>query len=188
LAQSRHELARAMRLKRAGWIVQQHARRAERRQLARLLDQRGRLTGTAGAVDETGLELRSRVRNRGGRPAQVRDVVQPVVETEDVDAVRGGGGDEPANEVVVRGARADEKAAAEREAERCRRASLQRADALPRALDAAANGAVEAAASRHLEVGEARAVQDLGDAKLIGGRQSAGAGVLAAEAGRRGAQ
>src|SRR5262249_42374135 len=87
LAQSRHELARAMRLKRAGWIVQQHARRAERRQLARLLDQRGRLTGTAGAVDETGLELRSRVRNRGGRLAQVRDVVQRVVETEDVDAV-----------------------------------------------------------------------------------------------------
>src|SRR5262249_3640295 len=73
-------LGRAVGLERAGRVVQQHARRAERRQLARLLDEGGRLAGPPGAVDETCLELRPRVRNGGGRFSEVRDVVERVVE------------------------------------------------------------------------------------------------------------
>ena len=72
-------------------------------------------------------------------------------------------GDEAAGEVAADRARADEEAAAERQRERRLRARLQRADALPRALDAAADGRVEDAAARDLEVREAGAVEDLGE-------------------------
>src|SRR5439155_10724643 len=118
--------------------------------------------------------LRARVGDRRGGLAQIRDVVERIVETEDVDPVCGGGRDEAADEVVVGRPRADEEAAAQREPERRLRAGLQGADALPRALDPAPDGAVEAASARDLEVREARPVQDLGDAKLVCGRQSTG--------------
>ena len=107
------------------------------------------------------------------------------METEHVDSVRGGRRDEAPNEVVVRGARADEETPPQGEAERRLRPCLERADPLPRALDAAPDGAVEAAAPRHLEVSEARTVQDLGDTELICRRQPTGEGVLAEEADRR---
>ena len=83
--------------------------------------------------------------------AEVRDVVERVVQTEDVDPVLGGGRDEAAHEVGADGARADEEAAAQRQPERRRRARLQRADPLPRALDAAADGRVEDAAAGDLQ-------------------------------------
>ncbi len=51
--------------------------------------------------------------------------------------------------------------------------ALKRADPLPRALDAALDRAVEAAAAGDLEVGEAGAVEDLGHAQLLGGRHRA---------------
>ncbi len=57
-------------------------------------------------------------------------------------------------------------------------ARLQRADALPRALDAAAHGGVEDAAARDLEVGEAGAVEDLGEAQQVGRRHQAGERLL----------
>ena len=125
LAQARHELACAMRLQRAGRVVQENARRAEVRQLARLLHQGIGLARSARAVDEPRLELAARLGDGVGRLAQVRDVVERVVQPEDVDAVRGGGRDEAADEVVVDRARADEEAAAQRQTERrLRRASL----------------------------------------------------------------
>ena len=77
-------------------------------------------------------------------------------------------GDEAAHEVDAERPRADEEAAAERERERRLRARLERPDALPRALDAAPDGAVEDAAAGDLEVGEARRVEDLGDSGSSG--------------------
>ena len=96
------------------------------------------------------------------------------METEDLDAVLGGGGDETADEVGPDRPGADEEAAAESEAERSLRARLQRADPLPRALDAAPDGAVEHAAARNLEACEARAVEDLGDLEDRSGRKPPG--------------
>ena len=95
------------------------------------------------------------------------DVVQRVVEPEDVDAALGGGRDEAADEVAADGPRADEEAAAQRQRERRLRPRLQRADPLPRALDAAPDGGVEDAAARDLEVREAGAVEDLGEPEQI---------------------
>ena len=83
------------------------------------------------------------------------------------------------------GPRADEEAAAERQRERRRRARLQRADALPRALDPAAHGAVEDAAARDLEVREAGAVEELGEAQQIRRRHQARERLLAEDADRR---
>ena len=66
-------------------------------------------------------------------------------------------GDEAAHEVRADGPRADEEAAAQRDAERRRRPCLQRPDPLPRALDAAPHRRVEDAAAGDLEAGEAGA-------------------------------
>ena len=129
-----------VRLQRAGRIVEQHAHGAELGQHLRALDQRLDLAGAAGAVDEAGLEVALGSDDRLGRLAQVRDVVERVVEPEDVDAVLGRRGDEAAREVGVDRTRADEEAAAERQAERRLDARLERADPLPRALDAALDG------------------------------------------------
>jgi hypothetical protein len=52
------------------------------------------------------------------------------VKAEDVDAVRGGGRDEAADEVVVDRTRADEEATAQREAERRLDAALSRISAM----------------------------------------------------------
>jgi hypothetical protein len=165
--------------------VQQDPRRAERGQLASLLEQRLGLAGPAGAVDEPGLELGARIRDgRRGR-TQVGDVVERIVQPEDVDPVRGGRRDEAANEVVVGGTRADEKPPADGEPEGRLRPGPQRPDPLPRALDSPANGAVEAAPAGDLEVGEAGAVEDLGDEQLVGRRQAAGEGILAEQPDRR---
>ena len=71
--------------------------------------------------------------------------------------------DEAAREVDADRARADEEATAQRHPERRLRARLERADPLPRALDAAPDGRVEDAAARDLEVREAGAVEDLGE-------------------------
>src|SRR6202162_3706936 len=56
------------------------------------------------------------------------------------------------------------------ERERRARARLQRANPPPRALDAALDGAVEAAAARDLEIGKAGRVQDLRQPEQLGGR------------------
>ena len=149
--------------------MEEDAHGAELGQHPRALDQRLDLAGAAGAVDEAGLEVALRGDDRLGRLAEVRDVVQRVVEPEDVDAVLGGGGDEAAREVGVDGPRADEEAAAQREPERRLDARLERADPLPRALDAALDRRVEAAAARDLEVREAGAVEDLREPQLLGG-------------------
>ncbi len=107
------------------------------------------------------------------------------MEAEDVDAVLGGRGDEAPDEVRVDRARADEEAAAERQAERRLHPCLERADPLPGALDAALDGRVEAAAARDLEVGEAGAVEDLGELELVGGRHPAGERLLPEQANSR---
>ena len=88
----------------------------------------------------------------------------------------GGARDEPPGEVAADGTRADEEPAANGERERRLRPRLQRADALPRALDAAAHGAVEDAAAGDLEVREARPVEDLGEARrsAVGMRPASG--------------
>ena len=96
--------------------MQEHANGAELRQHPRPLDQRVDLARPAGAVDEPGLEVPLGGDDRLGGLAEVRDVVQRVVEAEDVDAVLGGRGDEAPGEVGVDGTRADEEAAAERQA------------------------------------------------------------------------
>ena len=97
----------------------------------------------------------------------------------------GGARNEAAGEVVADRARADEEAAAKRQRERRRRPRLERADALPRALDAAPDGAVEDAAARDLEVGEAGPVEQLGEAEQLGGRHEPGERLLAEDADRR---
>ena len=107
------------------------------------------------------------------------------MEPEDVDPVLGRRGDEPARKVGVHRPRADEETAAEREPERRRRARLQRADPLPRALDAALDGRVEAAAARDLEVREAGLVEDLGELELVGRRHPPGERLLSEQANGR---
>ncbi len=107
------------------------------------------------------------------------------MEPEDVDAVLGRRGDEAAGEVGVDRPRADEEAAAEREPERRLDARLERADPLPRALDAALDGRVEAAAARDLEVREAGLVEDLGEPELLGGGDASGERLLPEQANRR---
>ena len=168
LGERPHELLRGVRLQRAGRVVEEDAHRAELGQHLRALDQRLDLAGAAGAVDEPRLEVALGGDDRLGGLAQVRDVVERVVEPEDVDAVLGGRSDEAAGEVGVDRTRADEEAAAQREPERRLDARLERADPLPRALDAALDGRVEAAAARDLEVREAGLVEDLREPQLLG--------------------
>ena len=143
-------------------------RGAELRELARLLDERVHLARDAGAVDEPGLELALGRRDRLGRLAEVRDVVQRVVQPEDVDPVLGRGRDEPPGELAVDGPGADEEAPAEREPERGLDPRLDRPDPLPGALHAAPDRAVEDAAAGDLEVGEPRSVEDLGEPEQLG--------------------
>ena len=181
----RDELVRAVRLQRSRRVVEEHARHAELRQLRRLLDERLRLAGRAGAVDEAGRELGARIGDRLGGLAQVRDVVQRVVEPEDLDAVLRRRGDEPADEVRVDRMRADEEAAAQRHRERRLEPVAERTDPLPRALDAAPDGGVEHAAARNLEVAEAGVVEDLRDAKQVGRRNALGERVLSEQANGR---
>ena len=64
-------------------------------------------------------------------------------------------------------------------------ARLERADPLPRALDAAAHRRVEDAPARDLEVGEAGAVEDLRERDELGGRHPARERLLPEQADRR---
>ena len=73
------------------------------RQLPRLLDERVHRARVARAVDEPGVELLAGVDDRLAGLAQVRDVVERVVQAEDVDPVLGRGGDEAADEVPPTG-------------------------------------------------------------------------------------
>ena len=75
-----------------------------------------------------------------------------------------------------------EEPAAERQAERRRRARVDRADALPRALDGEPDGRVEHAAAGDLEVREAGRVEDLGDAEHLTGRELARERILREQA------
>ncbi len=95
---------------------------------------------------------------------EVRDVVERVVEAEHVDSVIRSGGDEAPHDVLGDRLRTDEEAATQCEPERCRRARVDRPDALPGALDGAPHRRVEDATARDLEVGEPRLIEDLGDA------------------------
>ena len=150
---------------RARRVVHEDPRRAEIRQLPRLLDERVRLVGAPRAVDEPGVESTARARDRGSRLTQVGDVVQRVVKAEDPDSVLGRARHEPADDVAAHGARADQEAPAQRDSQRSRDARLDRADPLPRALDATAHRRVEHATARDLEAGESGSVEDLRDAK-----------------------
>ena len=174
---------RAVRLQRSGRIVQEHARHAELGQLRRLLDERLGLAGRAGAVDEPGGELGARGGDRLGGLAEVRHVVQRIVEPEDVDAVLRRRGDEAPDEVGVDGMRADEergRAAPSRAASRRARCSARiRSHGLSRP---APYGAVEDAAARDLEVLEAGPVEDLGDAQEVRRRDPLGERVLPEQA------
>ena len=176
------ELLGEVRQQRVGRVVDDHAGRAERGNLLRPLDERVDLAGAAGAVDEADVELLARRDDRLAGLDQVRDVVERVVEPEDVDPVVGRAGDEPAHDVGGDRARADEEATAQGEAERCRRARVDRADPLPGALDGAAHGRVEDAAARDLEVREAGPVEDLGDPQHLAGGQLAGERILREQA------
>jgi len=112
LGERSDEILRLVRLERAGRVVQQHAYRAELGQSLRPLDQRVDLAGRSWAVDETRLEVAVGGHDRFRCFAEVRDVVQRIVQAEDVDPVLGGRCDEPAREVCVDRARADEEASA----------------------------------------------------------------------------
>ena len=176
------ELGSLVRLEAAARVVHERARRLDVGQLLRLLDELVHRALVARAVDEPRVELLAGRDDRVTRLAEVGDVVERVVETEDVDAVLGRGGDEAAHEVGADGPRADEEAAAQRQAERRRRARLQRADALPRALDAAPDGRVEDAAAGDLEQREAGAVEHLGDPEQLAGRHPPGEWLLREQA------
>ena len=172
-----------MRLERAGGVVEKDAHRAELGEHSRPLDQR--VDGAPGAVDEPRLEVALGGDDRLRGLAQVRDVVERVVEPEDVDAVLGGGRDEAAGEVGVDRSGADEEATAQREPERRLDASLERADPLPRALDTPLDGRVETAAARDLEIRETRLVEDLREPQLLRGGNAPRERLLSEQANRR---
>ncbi len=97
----------------------------------------------------------------------------------------GGARHEAAGEVAAHRARADQEPATQGERERRRRARLQRADALPRALHSPPHGVVEDPAARDFEVREARPVEELGEAQQIRRRHQAGERLLTEDADRR---
>src|SRR5207248_6587573 len=91
-------------------------------------------------------------------------------------------GDEAPSEIGVHRTGADEKATAEGETERRLHARLQRADPLPRALEAALDGGVEAAAAGDLQIGEAGTVENLRERELLGRRHPPGERLLSEQA------
>jgi hypothetical protein len=161
--------------------VDQHPRSAELGQAPGLRDERVGLAGRPRAVHEPCVELAVGGGDRLARLTEVGDVVQRVVEAENVDPALGRRGDEALDEVGPDRSRPGEEAAAERHCERGLRARAERADALPRALDAALHRRVEAPAARDLEVREPGGVQDLGETKLLCRRHHAGERLLAQE-------
>ena len=176
------ELLRLVREERAGRVVHDDPRRAEVGQLARLLDERVGLVGASRAVDEPAWNAppalviaapASRRFETSFSGSWRRKTSMPFSAAHD---------DEAADDVAADRARADEEAAAQRDPERRRHAGLDRADPLPRALDAAAHRRVEDAAARDLEAREAGSVEDLRDAKHLGGRQLPREGLLREQA------
>ena len=176
LAETLDELLRRVRQQSAGGVVEEHAGGAELAEALRLLDERVRLARATRAVDEAHVELATRSDDRLAGLAEVRDVVQRVVQAEDVDPVLGRARDEPPDDVRRDRLRADEEAPAERDAERRRRPRVDRADPLPRALDAPAHRRVEHAAAGHLEAREPGLVEDLGDPQDLAGRDAPASG------------
>ncbi len=151
-------------------IVQQHAVGAELGEAACALDEPAPARRVA--VDEPGVHERPGLAHGGDRADEVVDVVQRIVQAEDVDARLGRAQDEAAHEIGVGRARADQERAPQRHHERRRRARLERADPLPRALDRSLDGAREAAAARHLERGVPGVVEILGEAQDARGRDA----------------
>ena len=178
LAQALDELLGRVREQAAGRVVEQHADGAEVAEALRLLDEGVRLARATGAVDEADVELAPRPDDRLAGFAEVRDVVQRIVEAEDVDPVVGRARDEPAHDVRRDRLRADEEATAQRDAEGRRRPRVDRSDPLPRALDATAHRRVEHAAARHLEAREPGLVEDLRDPQHLAGRDAPGQRLL----------
>ncbi len=156
----------------------EYASSAELRQASRVLDQQVRVLGACRAVHEPRVELAARGGDGGRRLPKVRDVVERIVETEDVDAAFGGAGHEALGKVDVDRPGADEEATAQCHGKRCLRSRMDRTDPLPRTLYAAPYGGVEATAARHLEVREADGVEDLCQPELLGRRQPACKGLL----------
>ena len=179
------QLACPMRLERARRVVQEHASRSEVGQLLRLLDEWLRLSASPRAVDEARVELALGGHDRLARLTKVLDVVQRILEPEDVDPALGRARNEASREVTAHRTGADEKSSTKRHAERRLRPRLERADPLPRALDAAAHGRVEDPTARDLEVREAGAVEQLGQAEQVGGRHPPGQRLLAEQANSR---
>ncbi len=131
------------------------------------------------------MEGPARARDRVARLAEIRDVVQRVVEPEDLDAVLGRARDEAGDDVAADRLRPDEEASAERDPERRRDTRLDRADPLPGRPGTPADGRVEHAAARDLETREPGLVEDLGNTQDLGARQGACEGLLREEANRR---
>jgi hypothetical protein len=131
------------------------------------------------------VERTAGARDRGPRLAQVRDVVERVVETEDVDPVLRGARDEAADNVSADGPRPDEESAAKRDSERRGDASFDRTDPLPRALDATTYRRIEHSSAGDLETREPGAVEDLRDAEYLRRRELAREGLLREQADRR---
>ena len=182
LAQLGGQLARPVGLQERCRVVQEDARGAELGQPLRRRDEC--LVATA-PVQQTGVELAAGIDDRLRSLAQVVDVVERVVEPEHVDPALGGTCDETAGEITADRARADEKAAAQRQCQRCLHPRLERADAGPGALDAPVDGAVEHASARHLEIGEAGGVEHLGEAEDVRRRDQPCQRLLPEDANRR---
>jgi hypothetical protein len=149
-----------VRLERSRWVVQEDACRTEVGQLLRLLDQL-LLGGRARAVDEARLELPVCGRDRLARLTEIRNVVQWILETENIDSALGRAGHEPSSEVAADRPRADQEPASQGHPERRLRPRLERTDPLPGALDSAAHRGVEDATTGDLQVGKAGVVEKL---------------------------
>ncbi len=182
LADPLDELLRQVGQERVGGVVDDDAGRTELGDLLRPLHECVDLADAAGAVHEPDVEFLARRGDRLARLPEIGDVVQRIVETEDVDPVPRRARDEPPDDVLGHGSGPDEKASAQGKAEGRGRPGIDRADALPRALDRPAHRRVEDAATRHLEVRKARTVEDLGDAEHLAGRQLARQRVLRQQA------
>ena len=100
---------------------------------------------------------------------------------EDVDAALGGARDEPAHEVALERARADEEPAAKGHSERRRAASVKRANPFPGAFDASLDEPVEAAAAGYLETAEPRLVERAGELEQLRAPDVPGQRLLAQE-------
>src|SRR6188508_2441632 len=155
------ELPRLRRIERPRWIVDEDARGPELAEAVGALEENVRLTAQARAVHQAHRELLAGRANRLRGLLQVGQVVQRVVDPEDVDAACGGTRDEPRDEVARERARPDEQPAPQGHPERRLAACTDSADPLPRALHATADGRVEAASARHLEVRETGVVEDV---------------------------